>query len=471
MNNLFRITQSNLDILLSNDFTLKKPNKNSKIEKLNNNKLFASKIDKINNQTNTSTQNINFNCEIANKIDNNNNLNNINTQNYDNNILRFYKTEQNINIFEKNNIIQNNFNNNVVIKNKNKNEDKNDNKRVVWEFGKSGIKVDRLKKYMGRNLAILFYLNNIFIDFVDYHQGIDLSTMIDKFKVFKDNSNELNGSKCLYWNNFGSIILKSNDLYVKIDKHKISGIYEILDCGFLKFYDVDFTDEFLKKNKIPDFNSILLHPDNIKHFSKIIKLLTYGKNFKTKSNFINNIDFTDILKFFLPNIIEKINNKQDLFDSNNNFTFYIKIYDTHTKAFLIDKNSKLIYYLMSVENSSKLNGYLFIYILQLDSKYRILNIKKNYEKNNNKQDLELDLNLEQELEQKLEQKLEQELVQDLEQDLKLELEQELVQDLELNLELKQKLEQELEQELIQDLELDNKQDLEQKFELKQDLKI
>ena len=382
----------------------------------------------VNNKTTNelvSSPYTNFNCEKVKKTEehpaihfgiekNKSNNNESIERNYNNEILRFYKTEHTVNIFKPNEInhsqtsdttqtntityqineinIDNKIHNNGKVSGeKNTNEKENISKKIIWEFGKSGIKIEKLKKYQSRNLAIFFYLNSIFIDFIDYYPGINLSDIIEKFNDPLINT-QCDITKCLYWNNFGSILLKSNELFVRITRDKLNGIYKILDCGYFKFYDVDIDDDILNKFKIPNLNSLLAHNDNTKHLVKILKILqlaqthinthinTHTKTnlFKTKSNFLNQMDFEDVIKYLLPEIINKINNKEDIFKLSNNFTFYIKMYDTHTKAFLIDKSSKLIYYWISIENFSKPMGYLFMYVMELDSKYKILNLEKNF---------------------------------------------------------------------------------------------
>ena len=78
--------------------------------------------------------------------------------------------------------------------------------------------------------------------------------------------------------------------------NKISGFYKIIDCGFIKFYDIKINDEYLNKNKIPNIDSILNHSDNINHILKIIKIFINQDNFKTKSNHMGNINFLNLIE-------------------------------------------------------------------------------------------------------------------------------------------------------------------------------
>ena len=45
-----------------------------------------------------------------------------------------------------------------------------------------------------------------------------------------------------------------------------------------------------------------------------------------------------------------------------------------TIAFIIDKKEKLLYFFNSIETNS--SGYIFFYILNVDSKYKIINLNK-----------------------------------------------------------------------------------------------
>ena len=171
-------------------------------------------------------------------------------------------------------------------------------------------------------------------------------------------------------------MIDDKNIYIKLLKNNISGIYKIIDCGFLKFFVINIINDFLKKNKIPNLESIVNYSDNIKHFSKIIKILSDIKNYKFKVNCTGKLSFTNLIDTYLPDILLELNLKKDIFEYDKNLTFYIKVYDTHTIAFIIDKLSKLIYYICTIENNSKLSEYIFFYIFELDDDYKIINQEK-----------------------------------------------------------------------------------------------
>lgn len=248
---------------------------------------------------------------------------------------------------------------------KNLNNIKND--RMIWEFGKSGIKLEKLKYSMSKNLAILFYINKLFINFINHNPKINLENILNI---------NWDSTKSYYSCEDGIVYLSNNSINLKLINKKISGLYKIIDCGYIKFYDINIDEIYLKKNKIPNLESILAHSDNIKHIEKIIKIFENASNIKTKSNFMGKLNWINLLEEYLPIIITNINNKSNLFNIDKKFSFYIKVYSTHTKAFIIDKNTQYIYYLSSLENYKNSNFYLFMYVFELDSQYKIINLLK-----------------------------------------------------------------------------------------------
>ena len=416
MNNLFRISQDNLE----NYFNQNKQHEHHKNIKLNNNNTKTTKIHKnnsnnannANNANNLNYLNIHTNFKLQNKennyvknlinteTDNNNNNNNNKNNKYFNSNYNYdefknieiihnlnknenenkylYRNKDNENIF----LIKNNFSqHNKIFSDKNisninnniKNRENKTNDKLLWEFGKSGIKLTKLKKPMIRNLAILFYIHNIFAEFVHKYKFVNLSNISVQLKNISNNID-----KPIYSNPNGYLNLLNNSIYIGLGKEKIKGLYKFIDCGYVKLYDLDssFNEDYLKKNKIPGFDFFLSYSDNPKHISKILKIFNNTNLFKIKSNSSNSeFDWTNLTNSFLPEILFDINEKKNIFDSdiNKNFSFYIKVYETHSKAFVIDKNTKMIYYINTVENNKKMHGYLFYYVLQLDSNYNIVN--------------------------------------------------------------------------------------------------
>jgi len=250
-------------------------------------------------------------------------------------------------------------------------------KKNLFEYGKSGIKIDRLKKSMKYNLNVLSSIDNMIKSFLDFNPKLKLNT------ILSDNKNNLNTGKKIHFNGDGQISIENNmffnvNLYDKKNNYNDNQKYKkynLIDFGYIKIYDVKFTEEFINRHKIPSFNSIITFSDNIKHFLKIIKLFEYHDKYKIKINQFGNHNLGEIFLKHLPSIILNIDEKKNLFNSSDNkFTFHMKITETKTTAFIIDKEEKIMCYLNSVEKN--LSGYIFFYIIALDSKYKIINLNK-----------------------------------------------------------------------------------------------
>jgi len=387
MNNFFRITQDNVD----NFFIGYDKNIKNNLTHQHNNK--SNKILKIHNDTNKQINpqlkpsQINFNYEKKNIIDN------IVKNNFNCEIIKT-KTEnqpESINLIQKNlnNKINTNYQNDNI---KSREKINNEEKKIIFEYGKSGIKLDRLKKSMKQNYNILYAVNNMVLDYLNFNPKINLNELLKKL-TNKVNSNIANipneiPNKKIHWNKDGEIIIESNKFFNIIlqDEKKIKK-YNLIDFGYVKIYGITFTDEYINKQKIPSLNSIITFSDNIKHFLKIIKLFAHTDKFKIKINQFGNNNIQNIITENIPSIILNLNEKKNLFNSNDNkYTFYIKIYHTNTTAFVIDKEEKIIYYFNSIEKNS--SGYIFFYVMALDSKYKIINFNKNNEKNNKKNNIQ-----------------------------------------------------------------------------------
>lgn len=267
--------------------------------------------------------------------------------------------------FNKSKSIENYNNKNKINKiDKIKQLNSNNDKKII-EYGKTTIKAERLKKSMKHNLYKISSIDNIIKCFIDFNPKLKLNAINDKFN-----------NKKIYWNDKGHIITEKDELYVCINNksNKINK-YKLIDFGYIKFYGIEFTDEFINKHKIPSLNSIFTFSDNINHFFKLIKLFEYTDKYKIKINQYGKYNFNEIIIKYLPSIILNINKKINLFDSfDNKFTFYIKITDDKTTAFVIDKKEKIICYLNSVEK--KTSGYIFFYIIDINTKYKIVDFNK-----------------------------------------------------------------------------------------------
>jgi hypothetical protein len=400
MNNLFRITKDNVNNLLTEYNKNKQNNKNidkthlskklKKSKTLHSQKKINSTdlmepIDLINSidkyihtpkilqtKTQTKTQ-TNFNCE-KNKTFQSNNLVGKNF-NCDNNKITIKPVQNDIN--KINNILISNLsgktNQDVDLElNLVQDHEQNTNKLII-KYGKSSIKLDKLKKSMGNNLKLLKQLDNMVKFFLDFYPKLKLSSLIKN-----NDNNNLNTNKKIYTNDNGYIIIESNK-YFNIVLNKKNTLdekkFNLIDFGYIKLYDVKFTDEFIFKHKIPSIDSIITYSDNIKHFLKLIKLFEYTNKYKIKINQFDKNNFLDIIFQNLPIILTNINEKVNLFNSiDKKFTFYLKITLLKTIAFIIDKKEKLLYYINTIENNS--SGYVFFYILKIDSKYKIIDLNK-----------------------------------------------------------------------------------------------
>lgn len=376
MNNLFRITKDNVsDIFIEYSKnkniheTEKNLKKKQKILKIKNNvgepniikpqlkPQINSIIPNFGYEKNVQPSNVhinkNFNCEIE-KILNDN-----------------IENETKLKINQTNNTY-----NDLPISSVSSQTTNNVNK-IILEYGKSAIKPDVLKKSMSKNLNILSHIDELIRNFLDCNPKLNLNTLIDKNENNSNNSS-INSNNKIYYNNSGKITIENKkkfniELYDK--KSNKEKKYNLIDFGYIKLYDINFTHEFVNKHKIPSFESIITFSDNIKHFLKLIKLLEYTDKYKIKINQLNNTIIQDIIYKNLPSIITGISEKKNLFNSTDKkFTFYIKIMVEKTTAFIIDKKEKLLYFFNSIETNS--SGYIFFYVLNVDSKYKIINLNK-----------------------------------------------------------------------------------------------
>ena len=396
MNNLFRITKNNVD-----DFFIeyqKNKNKNKKNENKKNENENKNKILKTHNNTKENTNeiiithnNINFKNNTNKEILNHSKPLEINFNYEKNNKTKDIKINNNFNCEIKKNIYesqligyQKNFNlnnNNDNIKSKENTKSLSNNKKIILEFGKSSIKLNRLKKSMKHNFNILFLINQIIVSFINFNPKLKLNNL---FKIYNENNQNKENINKIHWNSKGKIIIESNSFLNVIINEKIKNTeekynlkkYNLIDFGYIKLYGITFTEEFINKNKIPSFDSIIKFSDNIRHFLKLIKLLSYTNKYKIKINQLGNYDFYDVIYKNLPSIILNINEKKNLFDSTDKkYTFYLKILETKTISFIIDKEEKIIFYINSIEK--KTSGYIFFYVMALDSKYKIIDYNKN----------------------------------------------------------------------------------------------
>jgi hypothetical protein len=238
---------------------------------------------------------------------------------------------------------------------------------------------------MKHNYNVLSTVNNMVLHFLNFNPKLQLNTLIKNDSPNTNNNNQDKINRKIHWNSEGYILIESNNFFTIIlgNETKINKKYNLIDFGYVKIYGITFTDEFINKHKIPSLNSIITFSDNIKHFLKIIKLFDHSDKFKIKINQFGNFNLQDIITQNIPSIILNINEKKNLFDSiDKRYTFYIKVLQTNTTAFIIDKEEKIICYFNSIEKDS--SGYIFFYVMALDSKYKIIDYNKKIKNTNDK---------------------------------------------------------------------------------------
>lgn len=255
----------------------------------------------------------------------------------------------NISIREKSNknIILNNSTN--ISKENSKKKDIKDIK--YWEYGNSGLKIKNFNKIMGKNLAILYYLDKTFQKFIS-NEKISIKKIFNKNfkKTFNLDSHEL--------------ICLDGTVTLNLSHNKISGKYQLVEAGTSIISDVKILPEELTKFKVPELTNILDNLDNIKLIIKLSNILNLYHNF-TMYDDVSNQNFN--LYKLIINSLEIINNlrsedkEKKFLKSNSKTAFYIKIYETRGKAFVIDSSNKLIYYICSTEFDNKIifNYYVF----------------------------------------------------------------------------------------------------------------
>jgi hypothetical protein len=225
---------------------------------------------------------------------------------------------------------------------------------------------------MGRNLAILYFLDKIFSCYND----LESNSLAQLFNTTSPIIHK-------FGSNIISSIPNSNlepNVQIQLDCGKISGTYKVEAVGFTSISNIKIQEKDLIKNKIPSFDNFIERLDNIKEILKITNILSLNKKFTYKSNCSNQ-------EFDLMFINENYKNIWDLFKqedkekkllrSNSNYAFYIKIYEDYSKAFIIDKTNNLIYYLVSNENFKKGSIFIRYYSLKINNNYKIKSIYNN----------------------------------------------------------------------------------------------
>jgi hypothetical protein len=264
--------------------------------------------------------------------------------------------------------------NNISIRDKNNKTNRTDNLTIVqtdnitkkdkdikdikyWEYGNSGLKIKNFNKIMSKNLSILYYLDKIFSEFVEQEK-------ITIGKIFKENFSKT------FTVGSSQIICSNGDVSIQLDHNKISGLYKVVEAGISTIENIRILPEELDKLKIPQLSDVLDNLDNLKLIIKITNILNLYHNFDMLDD-VSNPDFNLYnLIFNSLEIINKYRNddkEKKLLKSNSKTAFYTKIYNDRGKAFVIDGENKLIYYITEIELDEKI---IF--------KYYVFNISDNW---------------------------------------------------------------------------------------------
>ena len=262
-----------------------------------------------------------------------------------------------------------NLNNNIVNKNISQtitesNQTNKTNKTIkdikYWEYGNSGLKIKNFNKIMGKNLSILYYIDKTFEQLFS-NQKITIKKLFNKnfSNIFSISSNKINCS--------------NTNVSVELDHNKISGIYKLVAGGISTISNIKILPEELTKLKVPELSNVLDNLDNIKLVIKLTNILNLFNNFDIKNDISDPaFNLYNIIINSLSIISDFKNNDKEkkLLKSNSNNAFYIKIYDTHSKAFIIDDKQKLIYYISTKEFDDKI---IFkYYVLNINDKWKII---------------------------------------------------------------------------------------------------
>jgi len=272
-------------------------------------------------------------------------------------------------------ILPNNLNNISILSNKNndnitntqtnktdnitqKEKNTKDIKEIkYWEYGNSGLKIKNFNKIMSKNLSILYYLDKTFSELVEQEQITVKKIFNKKFtQTFTVGSN--------------NIICSNGNVSIQLTHNKISGLYKLVEAGISTIENIRILPEELNKLKIPNLSDVLDNLDNVKLIIKITNILNLYHNFDMTDD-VSNLNF-NLYKMILNslNIISKYRDEdkeKKLLKSNSKTAFYTKIYDLRGKAFVLDGENKLIYYITETELENKI---IF--------KYYVFNISDNW---------------------------------------------------------------------------------------------
>lgn len=208
--------------------------------------------------------------------------------------------------------------------------------KKYWEYGNRGIKMKNFNKKMSRNLAIMYYIDRVFVEWID-------KSLSNNYELLFNPANSL-----IFTLKSGEINTANRMVVVKPIHDKISGSFQVLDAGYVQITNVELTDKDLFKNNIPNIDSVIKHKDNIIHLIKILNIFNIPNKFKLKERVSNKlISFRNISSDAINyvNELKTLGNKKQILKSNKTTGFYIKVYNNRAKAFFLDMSNNLIHYI------------------------------------------------------------------------------------------------------------------------------
>lgn len=237
---------------------------------------------------------------------------------------------------------------------------KSANDLKYWEYGNYGIKIKNFDRIMCKNLSILYYIDRTFSYLLNRNISIK--------KIFGKNFSKN------YIIDTNKINCSNGKVNIELVHGKISGTYQLIAAGSSVISNVRILPEELKKFRVPDLDDVLENLDNLKLIIKLANILNLFNNFDMKNDFSDPaLDLFKIITNSLETILQYKNNDNDkkLLKSNSSNALYIKIYDSYGKAFVIDSDKKLIYYICEKIIESEKKIVIKYYVLSVDQNWKI----------------------------------------------------------------------------------------------------
>ena len=206
--------------------------------------------------------------------------------------------------------------------------------KLYWEYGNTGLKITNFNKKMSKNLAILHHIDKMFIEYSLRNPNNNYEKLymdnIELTEIFDD----------------GEINVKSGKVNIKLTYPKLKGTYNILKAENVILSEIKFSNKDLKKNSIPNLESLLKYKDNLIHISKILKIFKLIHNTMNIQSFNNSFhNIINNANNIYDNMINN-NKKHKLLKSTKSSGFYIKMYNDHGEAFVINNKTNTILYII-----------------------------------------------------------------------------------------------------------------------------